>query len=56
LSDDVLKAIGRTGNQMIALKLEVLKQVGGEGAIDAPYPSVQEASDRQEKVLGKRKL
>jgi Skp family chaperone for outer membrane proteins len=57
LSDDVLKAIGRTGKSNDRAEARDAKaNPGGEGAIDAPYLSVQEASDQQEKVIAKEKI
>ncbi len=60
LSDDVLRAIGRTGktteraerSQGAISKLPP----AGEGAVDAPYLSVQEAADNQGKAIAKQEI
>jgi Skp family chaperone for outer membrane proteins len=57
LSDDVLKAIGRTDKANDRQEARAANSnPRGEEAVDEPYLSVQEASDKQEKVLAKNEI
>ncbi|SCY37504.1 periplasmic chaperone for outer membrane proteins Skp [Nonlabens sp. Hel1_33_55] len=56
LSDDVLKAIGRTGKREDREERNQARNAPAEAAADEPYMSVQEADDRQEKVAAKEAI
>ena len=54
LSDDVLKAIGRTGKKQDREERKNSRTAPAESTLDEPYMSVQEAADKQEKNSRKR--
>jgi len=59
LSDDVLKAIGRTGKRADreeAIAAKKIQNAPPTEATDVPYMSVQEAADKQEKVIAKQEI
>jgi len=55
LSDDVLKAIGRTGKKNDREEVRASRN-NPTAAADEPYMSVQEAADKQEKVIAKQEI
>ncbi|KQC32537.1 membrane protein [Nonlabens sp. YIK11] len=56
LSDDVLRAIGRTGKKADREERNQSRNTPVEDVKDEPYMSVQEAADRQEKVAAKEAI
>ncbi len=56
LSDDVLKAIGRTGKAKDRAEARAPKNGPPSEAADEPYLSVQEAADAQEKIIAKQEV
>ncbi|WP_041497485.1 OmpH family outer membrane protein [Nonlabens marinus] len=56
LSDDVLKAIGRTGKAKDRAEARATKNGPPTEAGDEPYMSVQEAADAQEKIIAKQEV
>ena len=56
LSDDVLKAIGRTGKKQDREERNNARTAPAESTLDEPYMSVQEAADKQEKIAEKEAI